>query len=1108
MAPRKPLKTLGKAEGCAYSGCNESQDTQEKFTECYLEHGIRVVSSSTGPEQRVPLPGHGAANTHARSSEFWKPDDPRQVRNAPKRSRLLPAEKSKPKASSPVAEPRRSKGSQCPLLTSLNWATKETGANASASDADAPDALVTNDALPPRQAPRATAPLKKRKMDSSQSPTQSNDGRSYSQYQDNDFPSDHPAGEDGHETQSTRGDSPHRTLYEDDTGAVKFNLPAYQNLRADFSQNDGDEDSPESAHHSAITPETPAVGPRLTFQNGEASVLGASQLFAQTQFTSAVKRVSPTSSRPSPFVFNDNTISPNNLESPLGGRGLRTSPSLGVASSPNLLTTSSKPIVDSQDAITVPESPRLGPRKARTIPEPIGSYSGFLNAQKVLEESEDDDFGSDGEIQRRRLAKMRQEEAVRRCASISVARSSSIPRSSSKGPENVHIEVPSTNHETHEKKVTEKKATEDYLKQRCGKYEADKDDSEETEEHAEIVADSQELAVPTPPQPPLLEIQESNTLQLDTPNEKHPVEVAGQLTNDPADPILSTNTTGTSGTKEVIPETSPAGTFNEPAPRLPEHSITPLVASGVARRGLKILAPPASSPRVFEDSDKLAPTQSLPAPSTMHSSPPRQLCASTQPSSKPAGPRRSSRQSSSMRVVTPTAAPSASHAPPSATSTLSALSTTPNMSSSTTPNTEVGHASKMHSSPSVTKAKTCSSASKAVQATAKQSVPDGNETHPPSPASNRMIHRSPLTTYSYRARQRIRRDSSRTTRHRSASTDELAPSPSESSTRSRSSRSFTQKATKQMHEESADTGGIFQGMAFAISFQSKQPHEASEKYNERLEQSKSVQQMILQGGGKVLTGGFSELFEVRSLSSGPSSASVLSGDLKLKRRVMDTGFTALIADGHSRKVKYMQALALGLPCLACKWILTCVAKNSLVDWSSYVLCAGQSKILGDAIRSRNILTYDASSARLAEVITRRPMLLDKTEILLVMKKSRSEDKRMEYVFLAQVLGADLFRVFTVDEARVKLREREDKDNSRPFDWVYVDDHMANVEGIFGAGKDGSGPAQSKKRKRPSTGRSAVHDDGRLPKRIRTLTDELVVQSLILGRMIEDGEMEE
>ena len=180
----------------------------------------------------------------------------------------------------------------------------------------------------------------------------------------------------------------------------------------------------------------------------------------------------------------------------------------------------------------------------------------------------------------------------------------------------------------------------------------------------------------------------------------------------------------------------------------------------------------------------------------------------------------------------------------------------------------------------------------------------------------------------------------RSVRLSSVSTDELAASPgSVSDTRTRSARSL-----KLVSDIPQAHSGLFQGMIFAISFQSS---------DER--GKKQTETWIRQEGGKVLGIGFNELFEPGSFTlPADSSAPFQSAPLQLMHEARNAGFTALIADNHSRKVKYMQALALGLPCLSWKWISACVTKNKLVDWTSYVLCAGSSMVLGNAIRSRSL----------------------------------------------------------------------------------------------------------------------------------------------------------
>lgn len=352
------------------------------------------------------------------------------------------------------------------------------------------------------------------------------------------------------------------------------------------------------------------------------------------------------------------------------------------------------------------------------------------------------------------------------------------------------------------------------------------------------------------------------------------------------------------------------------------------------------------------------------------------------------------------------------------------------------------------------------------------------------------------------------RHSTRLGRRGSNSTDELSKSLSATPTFEqslRASRLFVPRSTSRPGRSAMKLAqfqkdqSVFEGMAFAISFQGKKPGESSEQYNARIDFSATVQKRIKQAGGRILENGFDELFETLPMdtpSSSPGSTPTgAESKISLTREGRSAGFTALIADGHSRKVKYMQALALGLPCVAVRWVTACLDRNGLVDWTPYLLCAGQSAFLGDAIRSRSLAPYSASTARLPEVISQRAKLLEGSRILAVVKKAL-ESRKMAYVFLAHVLGASLTRVYNIEEAKVEMRAAEE--SGCPFDWVYVDG-KPDEEALFAPG-----PAGGRKRKKVAAGHAAE----RPLKKIRTLSDELVIQSLILGRLIEEGEMGE
>ncbi|KAI5924091.1 hypothetical protein F4810DRAFT_144329 [Camillea tinctor] len=941
------------------------------------------------------------------------------------------------------------------------------------------------------------APRRKNKTHkmSSQTPTQSNEDRSYEQYTNED---------DAEATQplSTQGSSlhEHRTLHEHDTGFLDFNAqldlpdtaptendtnPAH-NLSAKFQV----DSQTQRVNGPAQAPETPAIV-RLFAQGDNEPLMGASQLFGQTQWTSALKKASPTSSRPSPHLLNHNTISPNHaISSPLKDRGLRTSPTdVFVPSSPGFPRSSSRPL-DSKDSPTAKRghksqdqrnapisetpSPEAKGHKSKKSLEPISEYKSYRmrseenNAGRYDKRNDDEDSDSEqDEAHYRRLrAKYKKARASKSFPAVSIV----YP-----GSDKTNVEVPSTSR-TEPHKNTRRTDSERHVEQCYGEYPPGNDSSQET------VADSQEISA----------LQKS----VEVPeNVQEPPNESCRKPDDNNDVTASSVPVDDAEYRETIPETSPPDTRAE-APRLisdilNDHSSAstvaavlsfPAISSSTAMEQEK--EPALSEHKDLDEQGNLG--SAVPSPklkpaketNVIQSSPSLILESSQQGST-----RRSTKKVRDINTPLPSASP---HPPvPSApsdaeteTSSLTNLSTTPNITPGSTGNSE--HDTETHaSSPTVAKARRR----------------DRLE-----PSMPRPLPLPKMRTYS---RSRDRSVKSAHQSPYSSSADELARSPSlagsmeygKSGLRKVARQSLVNQASTRvsMHRQ-----GIFEGMAFAISFQEQSKSQrGKEKHTDR----NAIERMIRQEGGRILADGFNTLFTF-SPSVNTSPASIMPNSLQLRNE--ETGFTALIADGHSRKVKYMQALALGIPCLAPRWVTTCVAKREVVDWSSYLLCAGPSALLGDAIRSRNLRPYDASTAKLADVIRHRPKLLEESRILLVMRKSKNEEKRLPYVFLAQVLGASLVRVHTLEEARARLRKAEDGENE-VFDWVYVDDHLHDAQtALFGPAP---GEAGARKRKRQSAP-AAVDGNDRPPKRIRTLNDELVIQSLILGRLIEEGEMEE
>jgi hypothetical protein len=287
--------------------------------------------------------------------------------------------------------------------------------------------------------------------------------------------------------------------------------------------------------------------------------------------------------------------------------------------------------------------------------------------------------------------------------------------------------------------------------------------------------------------------------------------------------------------------------------------------------------------------------------------------------------------------------------------------------------------------------------------------------------------------------------------------------------------------------------GLFDGMAFSITYSAN-----------RDDEKKQVLNLIRKNGGRILEKGFDELFDMNSLQSSTVMRSSEAGSvhhgsaLTLTAAAREVGFACVIADEHSRRVKFMQALALGLPCLSGRWIEHCVARKEVLDWEQYHLAAGESSFLGGAIRSRNLPSYPASTANFADRFESRPKLLTGKSILIITGKGRVEERRKPYFFLTQALGACRVKhVANNLEARRFLLEAETKEEK--WNWVYVDEKEDDAEkAIFGAVV-----APQKKRKKGSEVSDETENIAPPPKKVRIVSDEYVIQSLILGKFLED-----
>lgn len=302
--------------------------------------------------------------------------------------------------------------------------------------------------------------------------------------------------------------------------------------------------------------------------------------------------------------------------------------------------------------------------------------------------------------------------------------------------------------------------------------------------------------------------------------------------------------------------------------------------------------------------------------------------------------------------------------------------------------------------------------------------------------------------------------------------------------------------------------GIFAGMVFAVSFLE---NEEAKTHTTRL---------ILENDGHILKEGFNELFEFPSSvpladpsKTRDSNETDSEENFRLTSIAEEVGFACVIADKHSRREKYMQALALNLPCLSWRWIEDCVAQSRILDWEMYLLPAGESMYLDGATKSRILPPNPASIARLSETITARPMLFKGQSVLLVMGRGRAEEKRKAYIFLTYALGASkVERVFDLKAAKALLDQQANSPSRPSWDIISVDDseQAAARSLLLGTPEASDKPlaARSGKKRKKSDLMDSVNvsanvgGDPSPTKRIRVAGNEFICQSLILGKMFD------
>ncbi|POR33751.1 DNA repair protein crb2 [Tolypocladium paradoxum] len=968
---------------------------------------------------------------------------------------------------------------------------------------DAPLPPLNQDNRLPSVPAGAVAPTRRMNV-SQQTPTQVNEDRDYTAFCD-----PLPSSPVDQLTQRNTGDEL-RTLQEGDTGAVNFgNLSDIPRPSSQISEDGGFDttrgdwraEARTSQLHSNPThtpfkphnvpPETPAL-PKNPFgaKPSIAVPLAGTQLFGQTQQLSSAAKVSPTSSRPSPKLFL-NSISPNVMEtSPLKNRAnvsspteIQTSSPLRLHEVPGTLLRDKTGAVPHEDSPAdgrssredlIPESPTLQAQRPPIGRQPLAHYEPMKQSQErksshhvrpldFTSDNEGDDVLKELELRKRVAKKRAQAEA--QMERVSFARHSR--RESGEQPSRKKRRLHSSN---------ESAPGDEAIGQGRTKSQA-----------AAVVRDSQKAPAPS----------------LETPSVESTKATPGEASTELDQANQGEDTSAQHGAEaeaadeEMIPATSPvrsspAGNLRS-IPPASEPELPALVDGDMVHERQAVDTMETSSPpvrwkqrRVRENPLRSSTTSEAPPmepgdkteqavstlgrpASTASTAHPAAVTETTQ---RQTGAQDDAEKQAQEEVLALTrsrcrgrnprtplqARPSEPVMAPS--SSLTALSATPVPSSKTTPGTQESHTSDQPGSVNMI-----------------------------SSGSDRNLRKRALRTAakseSPQPKTRARKVAKRSMRLDSDSTDELHHSPPPSTFDKSASYSKSGRSFRQSIGSTHRGRRLFEGMTFALSSQSDKP----EQQRTRLESR------VVQAGGSVLKDGFQELFEQSAIMN--TANAVVDGDdaLKLVRTSTSCGFTALIADGHSRKPKYMQALALGLPCLGHQWIAACLDKGEIVDWEPYLLCAGSSAVLANAIRSRILPPYSAVDARLADVIEHRRRPLQDQSILVVMdaKKGRGETKQ-QYMFLVQGLGpSTISRVSTAQQAREALRGREQA--GQPFDWLYIDKSAGTAESVLTPPR-GSGS----KKKKQAAAEAPIRGD------VRVLTDELVIQSLILGRMVEQQEL--
>ncbi|PTB69523.1 hypothetical protein BBK36DRAFT_1165781 [Trichoderma citrinoviride] len=933
-------------------------------------------------------------------------------------------------------------------------------------------------------------------------------------------------------------DEPEQTLQADDTGAVNFGhlspgvRPSSQvSEDAGFENTRGEWRAPDltsqqrSSHGytplkpGVLLPETPvpAKNPFAVQNNGGVGVpFAGTQLFEQTPaVTSAMKLHSPTSSRPSPAMLPD-TMSLNMMPtSPLKRRDNVSSPTVMHTSSPSRLSTvatvTRKPRVspireevtnededgDPQDDM-IPESPTIQPLKSFGNRQPPAQVQSYYEPMKKSQERKATvrappkelsiDSDPDDVVVRMRRRKKMDKIRLQAAEEMEKVRVPIPPRQdSSEGRNRKRRKLSSVGEEENRPLRSSASDQLQHAKARAGSHSPQKGSS----------LPEQNLSAGSTKATPRDATSGDGGKNAGTVRQgRRDKETASEDRIPATSPVRSLSAGAQRGAVLASEPELPPLIENEAGDKEADNDAEPSSLPPPRRHAQRVYGKQAQSRRrnrVITSSETNERSSAEPELQGQKDAPP---ISNSEP--KSGGPVEHGEQTEvgNTEPELPKLPPARSH---SAATVAMSFMTERNERTPLTPVRALAATRRNHTSSSLTAISTPAVSDKFTPDTQASPVSDQpkSTTNVSSPAQNRKMRtRNP---------ERATRDTTPQGAVKAAkasmlsagvnpsSTDELQQSPPSSALEMGISSLRSSRIFKQSIGSTFRGRRLFEGMVFAISMS---PDKESQKTRANLETK------IKQAGGLILESGFEELFEPSSvLSASDVSVTANGASLTLSKASLHYGFTALIADKHSRKVKYMQALALGLPCLAYQWVITCLNKGILMDWEPYLLAAGSSAVLGNAVRSRCLRRYDAAEARLVDMVEHRPKLLAGEKLLALVDdmRTRSEGKKKKtdliekqpYMFLAQALGPSISWVSTIQQARELLDAQEKA--GEPFTWLYMDESIGTVESVLTV----SEPTGKKRRRSqaPSVTRN-----------IRVLCDELMIQSLILGRMAEEDEM--